>query len=255
MGARKFTLPPFGPLPRGVVPVLVILASLSFIPLALIARSRATRSPVPRIQIIPDMDQQPKFRSQSANPIFADGRAMRPAVEGTVSRRGGDLDPHLYRGLVVTTPVTGSRASAMQAGGSAGSGAPVGGAEGLAWAETFPFPLTEQVVKRGQERFDIYCALCHGLAGAGDGIVHQRAERLQEGTWTPPSDLSSDVVVSRPVGHLFNSITNGIRNMPAYGPQIPVEDRWAIVAYVRALQRSRYTTVDDVPPELRGSLR
>jgi mono/diheme cytochrome c family protein len=111
------------------------------------------------------------------------------------------------------------------------------------------------VMKRGQERFGIYCTPCHGMAGAGDGIVNARAERLQEGTWIPPSDLSSDVVRGRPAGHLFNTITNGIRNMPAYGSQIPEDDRWAIVAYVRALQRSQHTSIGDVPPELRGTLR
>jgi hypothetical protein len=78
---------------------------------------------------------------------------------------------------------------------------------------------------------------------------------LQEGTWTPPSSYHTDLVRGRPVGHLFNTITYGIRNMPEYGSQIPVEDRWAIVLYVRALQRSQDAGVGDVPPELRRQLR
>jgi mono/diheme cytochrome c family protein len=86
-------------------------------------------------------------------------------------------------------------------------------------------------------------------------MVSKRAEELQEGTWTPPSSLHTDLIRSRPVGQLYNTITNGIRNMPAYGPQISVADRWAIVVYVRALQRSQGATVDDVPAELRASLR
>jgi mono/diheme cytochrome c family protein len=244
MNAGKLKLPPLGPLPRWVVPALSILVALSFVPLAMIARTRAMHTAHPRLQIVPDMDQQPKFRAQSANPLFADGRSMRPQAEGTVARGQAELDPHLYRGLVAAQPAQASpRSPAAQAG------------TGWAWAETFPFPLTPEVIKRGQERFDIYCAPCHGLAGGGDGMVHQRADRLQEGTWIPPATLYNDPALQRPVGHLYNTITNGIRNMPAYGPQIPVRDRWAIVAYVRALQRSRHAPLEDVPEEMRGSLR
>ena len=91
--------------------------------------------------------------------------------------------------------------------------------------------------------------------GYGDGVVSGRAERLQEGTWIPPSSLHTELVRTRPDGHLFNTIGNGIRNMPGYASQIGTEDRWAIVAYVRALQRSQNATIDDVPPELRAQLR
>ena len=225
--------PSLGPLPRWVVPLVAILVACSFIPLALIARTRATHSPHTRLQIIPDMDQQPSFKTQSANPLFADGRAMRPPPDGTVALGQADLDPHFFRGLV-----------------PARSGTPA-----LAWAEAFPFPVTSDVVRRGRERYDIFCAPCHGLVGGGDGIVNLRADRLQEGTWTPPANLYGDLVLQRPVGHLYNTITNGIRNMPAYGPQIPERDRWAIVAYVRALQRSQHAPLEDVPEEQRGSLR
>jgi mono/diheme cytochrome c family protein len=86
-------------------------------------------------------------------------------------------------------------------------------------------------------------------------MTHRRAEQLQEGTWTPPTDLASQTVVGRSHGHLYNSIANGIRNMPAYGHQIPPADRWAIVAYVRALQRARNASLDDVPEEQRRNLR
>ena len=84
--------------------------------------------------------------------------------------------------------------------------------------------------------------------------MNLRAESLQEGTWTTPTDLASAVVVGRPNGHIFNTITNGIRNMPAYGPQVEVNDRWAIVAYVRALQRARNATLADVPDDARKNL-
>ena len=129
------------------------------------------------------------------------------------------------------------------------------GTGGEDWIETLPIPVTMQLMERGRERFDVFCAPCHGLAGAGDGMVAKRAEELQEGTWTPPASFHSELVRGRADGHLFNTITNGIRNMPAYAPQIPVEDRWAIVAYIRALQRSQGAPLEDVPADLRAQLR
>jgi mono/diheme cytochrome c family protein len=196
------------------------------VPLALIARARATTSPHPRLHVVPDMDQQKKFKAQSGNALFADGRAMRLPVTGSVAR--GELDVDSVR---------------------------VTGRVGAEWSAEFPIAVTEALIRRGQQRYDIYCAPCHGLAGFGDGIVGKRAERLQEGTWTPPSSLHTDLVRGREAGHLYNTIANGIRNMPAYGAQIPVDDRWAIVAYVRALQRSQFARPEDVPAELRAQLR
>ncbi len=213
-------------MPRGLIYAGILLAALALVPLALIARARATTSELPRLQPIRDMAKQPKFKSQAANPLFADGRAMRPAVEGTVAR--GDLV------------------------GDAGFRT---GRDADGWLTAFPVPVTDRLMRRGQERFDIYCAPCHGLAGYGDGPVAKRADALQEGTWTPPSSYHTDLVRSRPVGHIFNTITNGIRNMPAYAEQIPIGDRWAIVAYVRALQRSQDARIADVPPELQRQVR
>jgi mono/diheme cytochrome c family protein len=116
-------------------------------------------------------------------------------------------------------------------------------------------PVDRDLLERGRQRYDVFCSPCHGLAGFGDGMVARRADELQEGTWTPPTSFHSDLIRQRPDGHLYNTITNGIRNMPGYGSQIPVEDRWAVVAYVRALQRSQNATVDDVPPAIRAQLR
>lgn len=213
-------------MPRWLIYIALIFVAVSWIPFALIARARSTPQRTARMQIIPDMDQQAKFRPQSVNPMFADARADRRPVEGTVAQGQLNDDLHVSRGLV----------------------------DG-AWAVAFPMPVTEAMMKRGQERYDIFCAPCHGLSGAGNGIVAVRADRLQEGTWTPPTNLHDVTVRERPVGHLYNTIANGIRNMPAYGAQIPVADRWAIVAYVRALQKSQNARVDDVPADLRPTLR
>ena len=117
--------------------------------------------------------------------------------------------------------------------------------------------MTEPLFRRGQRRFNIYCAPCHGLDGSGNGIVAQRARDKTEiaSGWVPPLSLHEQTVRDRPVGHLFNTITNGIRTMPPYGDQISPADRWAIIAYVRALQRSQQARLEDVPPELRSELR
>ncbi len=214
-------------MPRWLTSIVVILVALSWIPVALALRARVVKKTEPRIHIIQDMDNQPKVKAQSRLMLFADRRGMRPPVPGTVAR-----------GAVIGD-------SALMLGTS----------EDDSWVETNPVPVSLPLLERGQQRYEIYCSPCHGLAGYGDGMVAQRADQLQEGTWTPPTSFHTDLVRERPAGHLFNTISNGIRNMPSYGSQIPVDDRWAIVAYVRALQRSQNATIDDVPADLQAQLR
>jgi mono/diheme cytochrome c family protein len=214
-------------MPRWLISAVIILVALSWIPLALAVRARTVKKTEPRIHIIQDMDNQPKVKAQSRFALFADRRGMRPPVAGTVERGAAIGDPASQLGR---------------------------GADGE-WVELMPVEPTLALVDRGRERYDIYCSPCHGLAGYGDGMVSKRADQLQEGAWTPPTSFHTELIRSRPDGHLFNSISNGIRNMPSYGSQIPVADRWAIVAYVRALQRSQNATVDDVPIDLRAQLR
>jgi mono/diheme cytochrome c family protein len=216
-------------LPRWVVPGLVVLSAVALVPFAFVAKSRVSKSSQPRVQMVPDMDQQPRYEAQQRNAAFADGRAMRPWPEGTVARGELREDDHLERGKV----------------------------DGK-WAERFPMPVTRQLIERGQERFGIFCAACHGLGGLGgdlNGMVDRRALEMEEPLWVSPTSFHTEEVRGRTVGHLYNTITNGIRTMPAYGPQIPVEDRWAIVAYVRALQRSQNAGIEDVPADKRESLR
>lgn len=219
-------------MPRWAIPVLLLLASLALVPVACIARARAVKSPLPRVHLIPDMDNQGRYTAQQLNGWFADTRADRLPVEGTVPRDPMiELDPALdleqyYEGL-----------------------------RGEGYVDQIPVEVTGELMARGQQRFDVFCAPCHGLAGYGDGMVARRAERLQQGTWVPPSSLHVEPAFSRPVGHIFNSISNGIRTMPSYGSQVPVEDRWAIVAYVKALQRSQRAGIEDVPAGQRQGLR
>jgi mono/diheme cytochrome c family protein len=213
-------------MPRAVIYGLLILIALSFIPMALLVRAQSSIKTGPRLQVVSDMDAQPKFKAQAPNEFFQDGRAMRHRPEGTVARGRLDADERLYYGIE----------------------------EDGEFTTAFPLPVSDALLDRGRERFGIYCAVCHGLSGNGSGPVHLRAEKLQQGTWVPPTDLASPAVLDRPNGHLYNTISNGIRNMPAYGSKIAVEDRWAIVAYVRALQRARLASLNDVPEEERKKL-
>jgi mono/diheme cytochrome c family protein len=165
-----------------------------------------------------DMHDQPKYSALEAAPFFADNSSARPPLAGTVAR--GELrdDQALYTGKVNDEDVT-----------------------------TFPFPITAAIVARGQERFNIYCSPCHGRTGAGDGIVVQRG-------YTPPPQLDAPHLREAPPGHFFDVITNGFGSMPDYAAQIKVTDRWAIAAYVRALQAASSATLKDVPPAERGRL-
>jgi hypothetical protein len=165
-----------------------------------------------------DMQDQPKVRPLRPSSFFADGSSARPLVEDTVARGHLRADAHLETGKVDGKLV-----------------------------ETFPFPITREVLDRGQQRFEIFCTPCHGRAGDGDGMVVQRGLRR------PPS-WNTDRLRLMPVGHFFDVTTNGFGVMQDYRAQISVYDRWAIVAYIRALQLSQHATVDDVPPAERGSL-
>jgi mono/diheme cytochrome c family protein len=208
--------------PSILVGAVVLLMALALLPPFWIAQYRFERKTLPRIHPVLDMDFQPKYLPQQYSPLFEDTRDMRPPVAGTVATNQRIGDEHRRLGLVDGKP-----------------------------AKTFPMPVTSELMQRGRERFDIYCATCHGLAGDGDGITSQLALDREEPTWVRPLSLHNSSVVAQPVGQLFQTISDGIRTMPSYSVQIPVEDRWAILLYVRALQRSQNATMNDVPEELR----
>ncbi len=221
-------------MPKSLIYITFILVLLAMLPPAIIARQRAVTFTKPRIHIIQDMDDQIKIKAQNTSLLFNDGRGNRPPVEGVIARGELMADEHFYQGV-----------------------------ENGAWATTFPRQITVDMglLRRGQERFGIYCQPCHGTAGYGDGIVNRRAMQLMDSpllgngtTWVQPKNMHEQAIREQPIGQTFNSITNGVRTMSSYAAQIPVEDRWAIVAYVKALQRSQHAQLSDLTPQEQSSL-
>ena len=165
-----------------------------------------------------DMHDNPRYEPLEATTFFADGRASRVFVANTVARGTLREDTHLYQGRVNGQLAT-----------------------------TFPMPVTAQTMARGQERFNVFCAPCHGRTGTGNGIVVQRGFRA------PPS-YSEERLRNAPVGYFYDVMTNGFGAMQDYAAQIPVQDRWAITAYIRALQFSQNARLEDVPADRRADL-
>lgn len=164
------------------------------------------------------MYDQPKYEPLEASAFYANGMASRVPPAGTVARGHLKTDKHLYEGRV-----------------------------GGALARTLPFELTDEVMTRGRERYEIFCTPCHGALGAGDGMVVRR------GMKAPPS-FHIDRLRETPIGYTFDVVTNGYGAMYGYASRIPVTDRWAIAAYVRALQLSQNATIGDVPANERPVL-
>ncbi len=220
-------------IPRPILAFIVITAILGLVPFAFIAKARVTHGDQPRIHVFPDMDFQVKADTQQRlviddSPVFRDGQVTRPPVEGTVPRGQLRQDDHFYRGL-----------------------------EGDEWATTFPAQLDidTSTMDRGHEQYNVYCAPCHGEDGLGGGPIHERALEIQSPEWLMPTSIHDQNVTRQPHGQLYNTISHGIRTMPGYRAQIDEEDRWAIVLYLRALQRSQKALPDDVPPEERAQIR
>ncbi|MDP3276684.1 MAG: cytochrome c [Deltaproteobacteria bacterium] len=192
-----------------------------------LAACRGQVSEQPPIVIIRNMHAQQKYKPQERSRYFQDGRTMRPIPAHTVSREEGAIDPEFESGLSAGTRNYLERIPQgviAQLRHRTNDGRWLEGGEGA--------------VARGRERFNIYCTPCHGMAGDGAGIVWARS--VGGGYQYPrPATLHDDRVRHLPDGQLYATIRNGVRNMPGYASQIPTHDRWAIVAYVRALQLSQ----------------
>ncbi len=243
-------------MPKWITAFIVGSTAFALVPFAIAAKARNSKSSEPHIHIFPDMDFQPKYKSDTAMDLFPDGRANRGEIQDTVARGWLEDDELFYHGLQR-------------------------GDDGDAWTTGFPtqypdspgivpdlrgkpFAVDMKLLHRGQQRFNIYCTPCHGYDGRGHGMVPTRAA-VSGPAWVvrnlveaPDAKGQGGVTVQMPNGQLFNTITNGspgATTMLGYGGQIPAADRWAIVAYVRALQRAENASVDDIPADQRGSIR
>jgi mono/diheme cytochrome c family protein len=165
-----------------------------------------------------DMHDTPRYEAFEASSTFADNRASRVPPAGTVARGWLRDDEALYTGKIAGQPV-----------------------------DQFPFAIAHEDLARGQQRFNIYCTPCHGRLGDGNGMVVQRGLRQA-------ASYHQDRLRQEKVGYFYDVITNGFGAMQGYAEQIPVRDRWLIVAYVRTLQHSQYAPVADVPSDQRGAL-
>jgi hypothetical protein len=165
-----------------------------------------------------DMHEQPKYLPYEPTTFFDDGRSERPVVPGTVARGHLHLDELLYTGK-----------------------------ENGAFANRFPFPITRADLERGRQRYNIYCTPCHDYTGSGQGIVVQRG-------FPPPPSFHIDRLRQAPVGHFFDAMSNGYGSMYSYSSRVEPEDRWRIAAYIRVLQFSEHSTVQDVPESERQKL-
>ena len=214
---------------------------LGGISIAALAGFRGTKSAKPPIEIFPDMDHQPKFQPQHTTGFFADGRAARKPVDGTIPL--GYTLPGSYL-------QAGARNATIQPSGFANEPNYFNtGRIGEFYGDGFPVDVTEAFIKRGQERFNINCAVCHGKAGYGavTGVVGNFG-------LAAIANLQEDRIRQQPDGQIFNTITHGKSNMGAYGPNIAIEDRWAIVAYVRTLQKSQSLQLAELPEDRRKEI-
>lgn len=165
-----------------------------------------------------DMHEEPRYNPEAQTDFFSDGRSARPIVAGTVARGHAEIDEARYTGKIAGDDI-----------------------------DQFPIPISKDDIERGQQRFNIYCSPCHGRLGDGNGMVVMRGFRQ------PPS-YYSDRLMHAPVGHFFDVMTNGFGAMTSYASRVQTDDRWRIIAYIRALQLSESASLNDVPADQQQNL-
>lgn len=199
-------------MPANIKGNLWVVGCLMLIPPTMVYASYGSTTTEPRVHLVPDMDMQDRFRAQGQTDLFADGRMSREQVQGTIAQ-----DQRFVHAALET------------------------GKDGNDYVISFPeqVDVTDAFLDRGKDRYEIYCGVCHGADGKGGGTIHHRATELVEAghaTWVPPTNLTVQLIADQADGLLFETISEGRRTMPGYAEQIPAEDRWAIIAYLRVLQ-------------------
>ncbi len=215
---RRFYQTDYSAAVKYISTIIALLIALT----ALTGCNRARPTKKSPIHINPNMDYQQRFEAQEASEFFADGAAMRTPVAGTIPRGFLRDDEAYFTGKTGPNPDD--------------------------YLQNIPEEITIQFLERGRERYDIYCSPCHSRLGDGRGIMIQRG-------YVPPPTFHSERIRTLADGYIYDVITAGVRNMPGYANQIPPRDRWAIVAYVRALQLAQNAREDDVPEELRDKIK
>jgi mono/diheme cytochrome c family protein len=222
----------------------LLLSLLFTIALIAVFGFRGQKSTGPPLEVFPDMVRQMKVRAQAPLAFFADGRGARPPVPGTIP-----IGYEMPKPETIATPATAVAVPQThpRLGFSAGTSYYDTGKMGDRWGTGLPIEVTPALMERGRQRFNITCAMCHGATAAGNGITKQyglaTVVTLQDERLRKMAD-----------GEIFNTITNGKNTMMAYGPNITVADRWAIIAYLRALQRSQNAGIADVSEQHRAEL-
>jgi len=284
-----FRPPPPPAIPSTLVWGGVIVALLALVPPLLTAKMQFRNKAHPYVHWVLDMDFQPKYEPQAYSPYFIDGQTSRPRPEGVVYRtrersQGGYAATEMFagyapdpnaaplggggilrdeQGLPITEETVAARhylEGLILAKNDAGL--PKRDDAGrLEWipASSYPIAITDEAMARGQQRFEIYCSACHGLSGDGKGPITLRALELKAPLWSMRA-VNDTYVSDQAAGQIFATITHGVvrggmQIMPGYASQIAPEDRWKIILYLRALQRSQNATLDDVPPERRSVLK
>jgi mono/diheme cytochrome c family protein len=198
----------------------IILVGLCALGATFLSSCHGDKSTEPPIELIRNMSDQTSYSPQSQNTFFKDKQAARPPVAGTVAQGEANTNLPLHEGLKPNSDLKNPQ-----------------------WVTQIPVPITDKIMQRGQERYNIYCAPCHGYAANNDGLATQAA-----GGTIRPANLHDKDKVALPVGRIYSAITHGVNNwnMPGFAEQMSVEDRWAVVAYVRALQLSQHANPQDV---------
>lgn len=203
-----------------MIKMLKITVRVALLGAMIVGCYRGKPSDKPPIHPQRNMYDQPKYKAQAKSEFFTDHATMRVPVEGTVAREWLREDDVYYRGMDKDSN----------------------------FVEKAPLELTEEGLDRGRERFNIFCAVCHGEVGDAHSIMVEKG-------FIPPPSFHQDRIRNMSDGEIFNIITEGIRNMPSYKNQIPVEDRWRIIQYFRALERSQNAHMNDIPVDLRKDLK
>ncbi len=259
--------------PRPILIGIFTMIMVTLIPGAIILNMRNSKSSQPRWHVFFDMDFQPKRKTQTTTTLFADRRVQRPPVPGTIARGELELSDPYYLGyepeqLAAAGSASGRLVSLVQEASpatedgaeqpatepapteQAADGQAMPAAEGepnYAWLEDFPVKPDEALFELGKAKFDQNCSVCHGYGGYGNGLVSQRAVNLNQGYWLTPTSLHDERILKQPVGRIYYTITNGKGKMGNYAASLNPQERWAVVFYVRALQRSQNAREQDIP--------